>query len=190
MATKFEYVYFKDFLNKEKCENLNKFIENNFDFFEPKDWGAKDSNNNYKKTSTVKIIKWKKIKQQLQDLEQQIMFCNSREFGYDINSQFDESNCFYNIYSSDNSSNYDWHQDISNFHLTDTKLTVLLNLSTDDYEGGELELNYSGNPITIKEFTKYGDIVLFKSHILHRVLPIKKGTRKTLALFFEGPNFK
>ena len=190
MATNFKYLYFKDFFNKEKIEYLNKFIENNFDFLEPKDWGAKDLDNNYKKTSTVKIIKWRKIKQQLEDLQQLVMYYNSREFGYNINYQFDENNCFYNIYSSDNFSNYDWHEDTSSVQLSDTKLTVLLNLSTEPYEGGELELNYSGNPIIIKEFSKYGDIIIFKSHILHRVLPVKKGIRKTLALFFEGPSFR
>jgi predicted 2-oxoglutarate/Fe(II)-dependent dioxygenase YbiX len=190
MSAKFDYIVWNNFLEKEQAIDLNKFIENNFNFYEPKDWGAKTDNGEYKKDSKVKIIKWKKIKNLLNNLEQQILYANQQNFGYDINFIFEEQNCFFNIYSSENLSNYDWHTDRSSNELTDIKLTMLLNLSTESYEGGEFQLNYSGEVKTIENFKKCGDMILFKSHILHKVLPTKKGIRKTLAIFFEGPNFR
>jgi PKHD-type hydroxylase len=182
-------MYFRDFLNIEKAENLNKFIENNFDFFEPKEWGAKDLKNNYKKTSEVKIIKWRKMKEHLHDLEQLTMYCNAKEFGYDINYMFDESNCFYNVYSSENSSNYDWHDDGGDNPLIDMKLTVLLNISTVNYVGGFFEL-FLNKPLHIKQFDKTGCMLIFPTYLQHRVTPVIQGERNTLALWLEGPRFK
>ena len=54
----------------------------------------------------------------------------------------------------------------------------------------KLVFNIFNNIKTIENFKKCGDMILFKSHILHKVLPTKKGIRKTLAIFFEGPNFR
>ena len=46
----------------------------------------------------------------------------------------------YNIYTSKNKGNFDWHLDsLSHDKCSDIKFTVLINTSTKKYEGGDLE---------------------------------------------------
>jgi len=71
----------------------------------------------------------------------------------------------------------------------DTKLTVLVNLSTEKYEGGEFQIN-NGDPKIVKEFTEPGDVLMFQSIILHKVNPVTQGVRKSLTFFLNGPSFR
>ena len=60
-------------------------------------------------------------------------------------------------------------------------MTVVLN---DDYEGGEFEFLGNG---TIKE--KMGTVIVFPSYMQHRVLPVTKGVRYSLVVWFCGEPF-
>ena len=60
---------------------------------------------------------------------------NTAIFGYDINWQFHVEGMNYNIYGKNGK--YGWHIDASTNLLSDMKLTCLLNLSEEPYEGGE-----------------------------------------------------
>ena len=93
----------------------------------------------------------------------------------------------FNIYDSKQKANYGWHIDSSESDLRDFKLTALLNLSS-SHEGGKLHF-FEGNEYIAEEF-KPGTLLLFKSHINHKVTPITKGVRKTLTLFCVGPKFR
>ena len=81
------------------------------------------------------------------------------------------------------------HHDESRNICSDTKLTVIINLSDKKYEGGQLGL-FRNEPILVKELNEPGSVIMFKSPISHRVLPVIKGERKTLVFFMEGPRFK
>ena len=63
-------------------------------------------------------------------------------------------------------------------------MTLLLN---DDFEGGDFEINLS-QPEKID--VRKGRAIFFPSHILHRVTPVTKGTRKSLVIWVEGPRWK
>jgi PKHD-type hydroxylase len=60
-------------------------------------------------------------------------------------------------------------------------MTVVLN---DDYEGGEFEFLGNGK---IKE--KMGTVIVFPSYMQHRVLPVTKGVRYSLVVWFCGEPF-
>ena len=107
--------------------------------------------------------------------------------GFDLDTYTDDRTLHLNSYELNKS--YEWHNDSTKRPNNDIKLTGLINLSTEDYEGGEFQLN-EGKEQTIEQFSKGGDMIMFKSHILHRVLPVRKGIRKSLAIFLIGPNFK
>jgi PKHD-type hydroxylase len=142
------------------------------------------------KSSTVKILYWKKLKNLLQNVNEMVIDCNYQNFGFDLNLLTDYQAVNYNSYSSKKNQKYDWHMDFDYKRpLLDTKLTLLINVSTKDYEGGEFQLN-DGNVFTVSQFSKPGDMLLFRSHILHRVLPVTKGERKSLTMFFDGPKFR
>ncbi len=69
------------------------------------------------------------------------------------------------------------------------KLSMVLQLSDpSEYEGGDLELFTSANPIITKK--QKGIIHAFPSYVMHRVTPVTKGVRKTLVVWIAGPRFK
>ena len=102
---------------------------------------------------------------------------------------------------------YDWHCDswesaYANADNKDTfgkirKLSVTCSLSApEDYEGGELEFDFRNTdpdkPAIRKcaEIKPRGSIVVFPSHVWHRVKPVTKGTRYSLVIWNLGYPFR
>jgi len=102
---------------------------------------------------------------------------------------------------------YDWHCDSwektydtpnnQNTHEKIRKLSVTCSLSDPkDYKGGELEFDFrnkeNGKPAIKKcmEILPRGSIVVFPSHVWHRVKPVTKGTRYSLVIWNLGYPFK
>tara|TARA_R100000655_G_C2992294_1_gene193303 strand:- start:2096 stop:2716 length:621 start_codon:yes stop_codon:yes gene_type:complete len=100
---------------------------------------------------------------------------------------------------------YDWHCDPMdvpykssdpNFNGKIRKLSATVQLSSsDDYKGGDFELqprmrttaNYK---INVKEIKPRGSVLVFPSHLWHRVKPVTKGVRYSLVLWNLGYPFK
>ena len=82
---------------------------------------------------------------------------------------------------------YTWHTDgIYNNPHKDIKLTCLLNLSEESYEGGEFNLDGDDdNP----QFTS-GKGLIVHPYRRHKVTPVTKGKRITLTYWAEGPSWK
>lgn len=96
----------------------------------------------------------------------------------------------YTIYSAKSKQFYDWHTDSGsayNDYVRKISGTILLS-TPDEYEGGEFEIiNKGGNPNEADKFKpNKGDIVLFASHMPHKVHPVTKGTRKSLVFWVIG----
>lgn len=85
---------------------------------------------------------------------------------------------------------YNWHIDINQEHRHSLfrKLSFSLLLTNpEEYEGGELLLNDKGNQdnaYSIKP--KKGDLVVFYSHLPHKVAPVTSGTRLALVTWALG----
>ena len=87
---------------------------------------------------------------------------------------------------------YNWHMD-SNIEMASMptvrkiSMTLLLN-DPKDFEGGDLEI-FCGETLD-SEKNKYklkqGHAVFFASFLLHRVMPVIKGNRKSLVMWFGG----
>jgi PKHD-type hydroxylase len=85
-------------------------------------------------------------------------------------------------------SKYDWHSDYGP-GMTTRKLSLTVQLTDpDDYDGGELELNPEGNPLTMDKVR--GRAFAFPSWTLHRVKPVTKGVRHSLVVWVAGPPFR
>lgn len=83
---------------------------------------------------------------------------------------------------------YDWHMDTGP-NTGNRKLSVVIQLSSpDEYEGGDFEVMNSKN-VQVAPKDK-GTAIIFPSYILHRVTPVTKGVRKSLAVWISGPRFK
>jgi len=94
-----------------------------------------------------------------------------------------------NLYESKNKSEYDFHIDATDDHVSDIKLTGIVNISEEPYEGGEFIAFYGGKFAEIPEIKNPGSSILLKHGILHKVNPVTKGIRKTLSYWFQGPKF-
>jgi predicted 2-oxoglutarate/Fe(II)-dependent dioxygenase YbiX len=188
MSHEYDYWFWQDIFSENQIKEINNIIDNNFESFESENLIAKDLQGNKKKHSVVKIINFKELKTQLNDFKNTFIQAANLKFGYEIFDITDFEKLHFNIYSSKNNSKYDWHIDASGSNLYDIKLTVLINLSMNVYEGGQFEL-FCGNQYEVPQLNKSGNAIMFKSYINHRVLPITKGERRTLTIFLKGPKF-
>jgi PKHD-type hydroxylase len=97
-------------------------------------------------------------------------------------------------YKSENKGEYKKHQDVFWINQTSTrhrKLSCIIQLSDPTkYEGGDLEL-YNLEETPKKEDLKaQGTIIFFPSFVYHAALPVTKGTRYSIAAWFEGPKWR
>jgi hypothetical protein len=108
---------------------------------------------------------------------------NRTIFGYDIDWYFHLDALNYNVYGT--GGKYGWHIDMSDRNVTvnDTKLTCLLNLSEEPYEGGKFYVTHIDEE---QKFTS-GMGLVFTSLIAHKVTPVTKGERITLTYWANGP---
>jgi PKHD-type hydroxylase len=139
------------------------------------------------KTSKVKVLDYNIIEEDLLQFIKRVYLVNNNEFGYNLHYPFFEFFHF-NEYSFKDKAEYGWHHDESIHLHGDIKLTLLINISEKKYEGGVFELFNNGNHHPI-DFNDVGDMLVFKSHLVHRVTPVLKGIRKTLTIFLTGPKF-
>jgi len=128
----------------------------------------------------------------------------NRLAGWNFDWDFSES-CQFTKYKLNQF--YDWHCDswdstYANKDNKDTfgkirKLSVTCSLSDPkDYEGGELEFDFRNMDPDKKSIRKCaeiaarGSIVVFPSHVWHRVKPVTKGTRYSLVIWNLGYPFR
>ena len=189
MSWKFDYWYLENFLNAREVKSIGSFIEKNNEGLEKNSMGAYDGNIKSKKKTTTYVISWHQLKSKLDKLEDTINFYNERSFGYILYpfTQFNHS--LLNVYDSNSAGEYDWHFDTSRSDIIDTKLTVIINLSTGKYKGGDFFI-FNGNSYKVKQLDTPGNMVIFKSYLNHKVTRVTEGTRKSLTLFCSGPKFK
>lgn len=95
-------------------------------------------------------------------------------------------------YSGDRAGHYGAHVD-SGYSMSPTrrrKLSFSMQLSDPaDYDGGELALYENSLTPSIIPRAK-GTIAVFRSHILHEVRPVTRGTRDSLVAWAEGPEVR
>ena len=112
---------------------------------------------------------------------------NTKVFGYDIFWNFNLESFNYNVY--DKSGEYDWHTDVTKNKECDIKLTCLLNLSEETYEGGEFHTMGNRNPNESIKFTS-GMGLVFNSLIAHKVTAVTKVERISLTYWGVGTSWR
>lgn len=84
---------------------------------------------------------------------------------------------------------YGWHQDYGGSRSISRKLSLVLQLTDpSQYEGGNLQVMTSGEPINVRK--QRGLIAAFPSYVLHQVTPVTQGNRQSLVAWVSGPAFK
>lgn len=88
-------------------------------------------------------------------------------------------------YKASDKSHYDWHMDVGPGDSSTRKISVSVPLSPrDSYEGGDLEINNIGVPMTA--IADQGAISMFPSFLMHRVSPVTKGERWVIVIWVHG----
>lgn len=120
-----------------------------------------------------------------------ISHVNKEFFGFELNGMYEPAQL--TMYRSDNQEHYNWHTDAGYMKQSGPrsyrKLSMSLLLSDpDDFEGGDLQLNIGGEPITLEQ--KQGRAWFFPSYAVHRVTPVTRGVRRSLVVWVAGPAFR
>ena len=181
---KHDYCYVKNLYTPAECAAIRTAIENNI-FIAASDHPADRSI----KTAKVDLVKYGDIKQVIDKFHNYILNINHKMFGFDIFQQSDLDLLNYNRYHSEDRAEYSWHKDGEKDQPFDLKLTAILDLSPEPYEGGEFSLFLDG-PCEIAEFRGQGAMIIFPSWIVHKVNPVTSGTRISLSHFVAGPLLK
>ncbi len=119
---------------------------------------------------------------------------NSKFYHFDLHGY----NYFqYSEYLGSNKGKYDFHMDTfmdsESLKLSSTrKLSLVLLLSEPgvDFEGGDFQMNTSNEQQCETINMQKGTLIAFPSFLLHRVTPVSKGVRRSIAIWVEGPKFK
>jgi len=82
---------------------------------------------------------------------------------------------------------YKTHSDI-NSELGSTRKISISWVVDDDYEGGDLKINYGGEEIVMEKTTE--QLTAFTSFMSHCVTPITSGTRKVLVCWVSGESWR
>jgi len=117
-----------------------------------------------------------------------VKVANENAFNFQVENICDIQ---YTEYHSNKGGHYDWHIDVNwnGDEPLDRKLSVTVQLSDpSEYEGGGFEFAECETPDASSR--QKGTVLVFPSYLQHRVLPITRGTRKSLVAWFEGPRWQ
>jgi len=138
-------------------------------------------------------VNWIKDESVVKDITPTINEANEKSGWNFLLREFE--NLQYTVYDINN--HYDWHMDshakpYSNNLIRKLSFTICLN---DAYKGGEFEIciphpyyNKHKN-FKFQKVFKQGTIIVFPSHMWHKVYPIKSGIRKVLVGWVLGKPF-
>ena len=148
--------------------------------------GAKGTIDTKVRTSHISWIPFKKMPEMYKTIETLMLKTNNNHFGFE-GMQLTEP-AQYTEYPSGGF--YDWHIDSdvdckNEPPVRKISMTCLLSHES-EFEGGGLELMSDGKIARPKQ----GQAIFFASFIRHRVVPISKGVRKSLVMWFGGTPFK
>ena len=138
------------------------------------------------RTSHISWIPFNKMPEMYSTLEQIVNKTNNNHFGFEGVKITEQAQ--YTEYPAGGF--YDWHMDSDVVGMNEPpvrkiSMTCLLSHES-EFEGGGLELMSDGKIARPKQ----GQAIFFASYIRHRVIPITKGIRKSLVMWFGGPSFK
>jgi len=148
--------------------------------------GAKGVVDTKTRTSHISWIPFNKMPEMYSTLEQIVNKTNNNHFGFEGVKITEQAQ--YTEYPAGGF--YDWHIDSDIVGMNEPpvrkiSMTCLLSHES-EFEGGGLELMSEGKIARPKQ----GQAIFFASYIRHRVIPITKGVRKSLVMWFGGPSFK
>ena len=120
-------------------------------------------------------------------LEEAILHLNAEFYSFDLYGISEALQ--YTVYDGAEGGHYDWHVDLGGNDVEPRKISMSLQLSDPAaYTGCDLVLE-AGNGTCFADRAR-GTLIAFPSYVLHRVMPIQSGIRKSLVIWVAGPVFR
>ena len=139
-----------------------------------------------KRVTTISWIPFDKLPQMYKRVEYQLSLVNLNHFGFE-NVRITEPAQFTEYPKG---GFYDWHMDldVNGQHEPPVRKISMTCLLSDPstFTGGDLEFMEKNKMPALKQ----GQAIFFASFLRHRVAPVKKGTRRSLVMWFGGQPFK
>lgn len=178
-----DYYFYKDLYSNEELKDIRNIIDGN-----PSSYIADSPAPG--KSAIVKVMDTYYFNNALNKFFRASLEVNNKIYGFDIFPLM-PSTVHINTYTSENGE-YKYHRDAeSPGYKNDYKLTVILNISEEPYEGGKFEIFLGqDNNSHVEVLDHPGSILIFPSFLYHRVTPVTSGTRKTISAWIAGPGFK
>lgn len=188
-----EWCYFKSYFSKEKCEKII-----NDALILPSQDGllgvnGEEGNDFQTRRSKIRFIDsgdWR-FSYIFDDLWKMALQANNDFFNIHITRlnfiQLAE-------YDASYQGEYKTHHDVfwlNNDDFYHRKLSCVIQLSDpNEYDGGDLELVDVSTFPEKEDLRQQGTAVFFPSFFLHRANPVTRGTRYSIAAWFEGPKWR
>jgi PKHD-type hydroxylase len=179
------YYWFEQGFTKTELAHIYNAVEQ-LPFHKASTFGDDDDSI---RSSSVKWIphteQWHWLYQKLMDYAVQ---ANNQLWGFDLISAPEQIQ--YTEYYDTAKGHYDWHQDIGPGQGSLRKVSLTVQLSdADEYEGGDLQIWQGGQSVQSAP-RGAGNVVVFPSYMMHRVMPVTKGTRRSFVLWVGGEHYK
>tara|TARA_Y100000741_G_scaffold302268_1_gene243904 strand:+ start:206 stop:751 length:546 start_codon:yes stop_codon:yes gene_type:complete len=176
------YSFAKNLFSPDQIKGINEQAKKSF--ISGSDYLATSA----KKSSNVKFLYLGSIQKFILPFLDYCFSVNNSKFGFDLFQLSSQTILNYNSYTV--GTEYSWHVDAeSKSPIRDIKLTCLLNLSEEKFDGGDLYL-FKGEEVKCSEFKEPGSAIVFPSFTNHRVDKLVSGSRSTLAIWMTGPKFR
>jgi len=172
----------------EQVKKINKVIRKNISQNPPRPNQQEDVSSSAKNVNKIGEFSYVDCDPLMNLLHPWLYKCqmvNRNYYSYDIYWNFHIEVLCYNLYGI--GGKYEWHIDSNTTGGPSPKLTCLLNLSEEPYEGGDLHIVGTNEK---QKFNSSGSSIVFTSLLSHKVTPVTKGERITLTYWAEGPSWK
>ena len=187
-----EFIYWKwdNFYDKKQIKTIHDLIQKKFHSKEdPKLAAAAYEDGTPRKVVDTQLVNYREIEYAIRDIIDEAYTCCLENFGYVVKPPTND-NLSYNTYTAKSKSKYDYHTDVARNSYHDYKLTLLINLSPREYEGGDFFIFTDGDECQVPELKSPGSVIALTGGIYHKVTPITKGVRRTLTHFMKGPAWR
>jgi hypothetical protein len=172
--------YYKNFYTKKECQDILTFAENNVsEWYKDRPCSGKNLN--------VFLVDTEIIEHKLKKFFKTVKQTNYEIYGFELYDKPFSIN--FNVYENDKN-DYHFHVDQADPGMaSDIKLTAVLNLSPESYNGGKFSMFLKEEKV-LNEIDETGSLIIFPSFYFHKVSPVTQGKRITMSAWFYGPNWK
>lgn len=187
-----EWCYFNSYFSPEQCDNILELAKDIPAIPAPVGLAGNDINEEIRK-SKVKFIHKENpnFSFLFDDLWKMAIKANDEWFGIHISrlnfiqlAEYDSS------YGGEYKVHHDvfWTNEDPYYHR---KLTAVIQLTNPrEYEGGDLEIIDAAEKPNPMDLRNQGTATFFPSCLYHKANPVTRGTRYSIACWFEGPKWR